>query len=659
MHSRRLAAWLLLAPLALQAQPLPASWALEDPQLAAYFAAAVGRLEARCLADVQTRSDWEAVRPRRHQQLLDMLGLWPPPARTDLQAEVSGRVDGGDLLVESLRFQSLPGLYVTANLYLPKGLSAPAPAILYVCGHSPVKTNGISFGNKVAYQHHGIWLAQQGYVCLMVDTHQLGEIEGDHHGTYRLGQWWWNSRGYTPAGVEAWNGIRALDYLESRPEVDPGRIGMTGRSGGGAYTWTVAALDERVRVAAPVAGITDLRNQVVDGAVEGHCDCMFYLNRHQWDFPLQAALVAPRPLLIVNTDADTLFPLDGVQRLFSATRRLYRLLGAEDELGLVIAPGPHVDTQDLQVPVVRWFDRHLKGATTPVTNAALARYPGHTLRALGTAPADARNSRIQREFGPPTNPPPADLEALRLILRDRCFLGWPGADEPLGLRELSSETNGTVRLRVFEFQSQPHVVLRLVVADQPGTPPQWSRFVVLDDAGWDSWMGAWAPRFPGAAGRLAGNPAQASAGVVPVWTGPAPGEVLFAMAPRGEGPHRWTGDARKQTQIRRRFPLVGQTLDGMRVWDIGRGLEAARRLGSGSEVILTARGRSAVNAALAAVFEDPTPMLDLQELPDRLEDEPDHLGRATVTDTANLLRLLEDGRAQQAERGSTGTGGPR
>src|SRR5215217_655671 len=110
------------------------------------------------------------------------------------------------------------------------------------------------------------------------DTIQLGEIRGEHHGTYKDGRWWWAARGYTPAGVEAWNGIRALDYLETRPEVDRSRIGMTGRSGGGAYSWWVAALDDRIKVAAPTAGITTLRNHVVDGAVEGHCDCMFTVN---------------------------------------------------------------------------------------------------------------------------------------------------------------------------------------------------------------------------------------------------------------------------------------------------------------------------------------------------------------------------------------------
>ena len=89
--------------------------------------------------------------------------------------------------------------------------------MFYVCGHSNRGRNG----NKTAYQSHGIWFARHGYVCLMVDTLQLGEIAAIHHGTYREGRWWWHSRGYTPAGVECWNGIRGIDYLISRPTSTP------------------------------------------------------------------------------------------------------------------------------------------------------------------------------------------------------------------------------------------------------------------------------------------------------------------------------------------------------------------------------------------------------------------------------------------------------
>ena len=241
----------LLSPAARSAEPY--SWAVE-PGLAAYFAAETAKLRDACLADVETLEDWEAKRGEFREQLLEMLGLEPLPERTDLKATVTGRVEREDFTVENVHFQSRPGLYVTGNLWLPKGLDGPAPAVLYVCGHGSTKIDGVSYGNKVSYQHHGAWFARNGYVCLTIDTLQLGEIEATHHGTYRYKMWWWNNRGYTPAGVEAWNCVRALDYLQSRAEVDGERLGVTGRSGGGAYSWWIASIDDRIKAAVPVAG---------------------------------------------------------------------------------------------------------------------------------------------------------------------------------------------------------------------------------------------------------------------------------------------------------------------------------------------------------------------------------------------------------------------
>ena len=177
-----------------------------DQELAAYFHAQTGALEGRCLADIRSLADWQARRGEYRRQLQEMLGLWPMPERTDLKPVITGKLDQPEFTVEKLHFQALPHLYVTANLYLPKKLEQPAPTILYVCGHSRVVTNGVSCGNKTGYQRHGEWFARNGYVCLVIDTLQYGEIQGHHAGTYREGQWWWNSRGYTPAGVEAWFG---------------------------------------------------------------------------------------------------------------------------------------------------------------------------------------------------------------------------------------------------------------------------------------------------------------------------------------------------------------------------------------------------------------------------------------------------------------------
>ncbi len=161
--------------------------------------------------------------------------------------------------------------------------------------------------------------------------------------------------------MEAWNAIRAIDYLETLPSVDRTRIGITGRSGGGAYSWFAAALDERIDVAVPVAGITDLQNHVVDGCVEGHCDCMYFVNYYGWDYNRLAALVAPRALLLANSDNDSIFPIDGVESIHRDIAAHYRKLGASNKFGLLLTPGPHQDTQELQVGAFRWLLTHLTG----------------------------------------------------------------------------------------------------------------------------------------------------------------------------------------------------------------------------------------------------------------------------------------------------------
>jgi hypothetical protein len=218
----------------------------------------VTEIEATTERDLANPAEWMSRAAEHRVELLEMLGLNPLPERSPLNAVIVDKLDHPLFTVEKIHFQSRPGLYVTGNLYVPKERKTPLPTILYVCGHSQMKSGEISFGNKTGYQHHPTWYAMNGFVAFVIDTIQLGEIEGLHHGTHHLNMWWWNSRGYTPAGVEPGNGMRARDYLQSRPVVDPERLGVAGRSGGGAYSWYIAAVDERIKAAVPVAGITDL-----------------------------------------------------------------------------------------------------------------------------------------------------------------------------------------------------------------------------------------------------------------------------------------------------------------------------------------------------------------------------------------------------------------
>ncbi len=609
-----------------------------DESLAQYFRYETARLTERCLADVRTLEDWQARREEYRRQLLDMLGLWPMPERTRLNPVVTGNLEQVDFTVEKLQFQAMPHLYVTGDLYLPKRVEKPAPAILYVCGHAKVVTNGVSCGNKAGYQHHGAWFARNGYVCLMIDTVQLGEIEGMHHGTYRENQWWWNSRGYTPAGVEAWFGIRALDYLCSRPEVDKERIGMTGRSGGGAYTWTVAALDDRVKVAAPVAGMTDLQNQVVDGAVDEHCDCMFFLNKYRWDFPQLAALIAPRPLLIANTDKDGMFPLDGVVRLYQKTKRVYQLYGQATNVGLLITEGPHADSQDLQVPVFRWFNRFLKSDKGPVEMVAKPCFAPDQLRVFDTLPADQVNTRIQETFVPMASigsVVPADqTQEWKAKLREEVFRGWPeeGANVVPALCGRSDKDG--LRREVYLVEAQPGVPLKLYLVRPKARRAKQIVLQVLDAQTWTNSPAKALWLDPDSPGREL--PSQLALQVKKEQT------VLAFFAPRAVEPAKWMSKPGKLTQVRRRYMLLGQTLDSMRVWDIRcavRAMTGIEGLEKG-RMRMVAQGQMGVNAAYAALFEPGVERIELQSLPASHRDGPDYLQVLKLWDIAQLMQVL-------------------
>ncbi len=626
-----------------------------------YFQAETARLAEACLADVRSLADWEAKRVVYRQQLFEMLGLDPLPPRTELRPQITGRVEHDEFIVEKLHFQSQPGLYVTANFYLPRQRSGPLPTILYVCGHAQMRRDGVSLGNKTGYQHHGAWFARNGYACLTIDTLQLGEIEGMHHGTYgvRRGdgfqhQWWWLSRGYTPAGVEAWNCIRALDYLQTRPEVDPQRIGVSGRSGGGAYSWWIAALDERIKVAVPVAGITDLQNHVVDGCVEGHCDCMYMVNLYRWDYAQVAALVAPRPLLITNTDKDRIFPLDGVVRLHDKVRKIYELYGRGDALGLQISEGPHRDIQELQVAAFHWFNRHLKGEDPPIEMAARKLFEPEQLKVFDTLPADERNTRIQETFTARAPQPtvPADASAWAAqrdaclhALRHKVLGGWPQQPGPLEVQRVFRHVRDSVELTAYDFNSQQHVRLRMYIARPARSqPPELVVLSVLDEPAWREFLSTYRVAFADALqGERAAEPDRnAFEQVQGMFT--LHNWAIAYVAPRGVGPAAWEPAERRQTQVRRRFYLLGQTLEGMQAWDVVAAAEALRAVAPQRDVPLWihAQREMAGVALYASLFVPDVRRLDLHELPQSHYQGPQLLGVLRYLDMPQAVALAAE-----------------
>lgn len=547
-------------------------------------------MTAACLNEVRSVADWEAQRPVRRRQLAEMLGLDPLPPRTPLNARLTGTLERPEFRIEKVVFESSPGLYVTGNFYAPTGTPGPAPAILYLCGHSPHPR-----GAKSQYQDRTGWYARNGYCVLVLDTLEFGEVPGIHHGTHDLGRWSWLSLGYTPAGVEVWNAMRALDWLQTRPEVAADRIGVTGISGGGAITWYLAALDDRVAAAAPSCSTYTFGSQAAHWLARGQCDCIFYHNTYAWDFPVVAALIAPRPLLITSGRNDTIFPPDGYHEVFQRAQRVYDAFagGPSDRLREVDAEVGHTDAPEFLRASREWMNRWLRNDPRPLDTPPpdTHRETADALACLSELPADAVNFRIQDTFTSPVRleapATPADWTRRRTEvlarLRDRVFRGFPAhrvdADVQWGrdsggwvaryarYRELTLQTEPGVRIRAQLYSPrQPTGPIPLViVAKEPG-----ETFFPMD-------VDEWLPLF----GRCH---------LLVVRT-------RFSETTLGFG---------NLSDLERTAAWVGRTITSMRIWDLGQSIHWALAEGGlqPSRVLLHGRGDMAVVAMYAGLLDE-------------------------------------------------------
>ena len=571
-----------------------------DALIHSVLVAETARLDVKFLDGATTKAAWDKKRPVLKEQFLDMLGLSPLPEKTPLKATVTGTVEQGDIVIEKVHFQSLPGLYVTGNLYKPRhGPERALPAILYVCGHSNLGRDG----NKAGYQRHGVWFANNGYVCLVIDTLQLGEVAGKHHGTHNLGRFWWHSRGYTPAGVECWNGVRAIDYLCSRPDVDANRIGVTGRSGGGATTVWIAVADDRVKVAAPVSGFSDLESHVAHKVINGHCDCMFPINTYQWEFTTMLAMIAPRPLMFANSDADPIFPMDGNRRIIAKLRQCYEMLGVKDRLEEVVTTGKHEDTPELRTPVFRFFNQHLRNKPAPVLDGEFTKIDAKTLRVFpedSDLPKDSINDRVDQLFVPkadvklPTNPDDFGnwKDGLLTQLKERSFRAI-ATSPPLSETKLLCEVDDLGSLVKYSY---PVVVVLNPTEDSAAAKVYWCRKLAIEPSG------------------------------------------IFTLRPRGGGSKQWTVKNPPNT-VERSYALLGQTVDTGRVQDVIAVVGQVET--KGPSVWLVGRGPAGVIAAYSALLApDKIHQVLIADPPTSHTDGPHFLNVMRTLDIPDALGLL-------------------
>ncbi len=317
----------------------------EGPQITPYLEYQLDRAwkfdeerQAR-FAAVRNEADIGRLQTELRGHLLAMIGGLPAE-KTPLNARITGTVQRAAYRIEKVIFESVPGFHVTALLYIPDPPASPKPAVLVPCGHSE---NG-----KIYYQYVCTRLAKLGYVVFCWDPVGQGErsqfwdaaqkrsrynlVCGEHAVLGNLAY----LAGANLARWEIWDGIRALDYLLTRPEVDQDRIAITGTSGGGTQTALIGALDTRIRAVMPSCYITALpmrmANRIFKDPDSDPEQDLYGMVSNEVDHPGLLALVYPRAVF-ASVAVEDFFPVEGARKTMRETASLYRRLGQADRVG--------------------------------------------------------------------------------------------------------------------------------------------------------------------------------------------------------------------------------------------------------------------------------------------------------------------------------------
>jgi cephalosporin-C deacetylase-like acetyl esterase len=400
----------------------------------------------------------EQVRARQKEIrriLLDSIGGLPPE-RTPLKLRRTGSLDRGDYRVDKIIYESQPGFYITANLYVPQTGASRYPAVLHPLGHS------LTGKSRAFYQTISIGLVRQGFVVLTYDPIGQGErriffdgqiedsLVGGATSEHQMVGVQSLPAGESVARYRIWDGMRSIDLLESLPEVDPDRMGIAGCSGGGTLTAYIATLDDRLKVAVPACYMSAWEEQL-PGTGPQDAEQQFFdqlkLGLSHGDF---AIAFAPKPYLICSTTED-FFPLEGARRTFEEARRLYRLMNAGDKIAWFVGPGGHGMPKQSREALYSWMKRWLQNEEGPASEGEIvleyeedlhATDTGQVGTSLGGETASTLNIRRARTIQPqrPALHEPGAVEKWRDSVRDelRSALRLEAATFALNLRKLET-----------------------------------------------------------------------------------------------------------------------------------------------------------------------------------------------------------------------------
>lgn len=421
-----------------------------------------------------SKQAWEARRQQVREQLLVALGLWPMPEKPPPQAVVHGKIDRDDYTIEKVFFASMPGHYVSGNLYRPKGKSGRLPGVLCPHGHWQ---NGRFFerddkaaqaeidkgaektmaGARYPLQARCAMLARMGCVVFhydmvgVADSKPIPHADGfaDTEALLRL---------QSAMGLQSWNSIRALDFLLDQPDVDPKRIGVTGASGGGTQTFILCAIDDRPAAAFPAVMVS---TQMQGGCV---CENAPYLRVGTGNVEI-AALFAPKPLAMSGANDWT---IDIERKGLPELKSLYGLYGAQDKVMAKCFPQfDHNYNQVSREVMYNWFNKHLGlGWPEPVVEKPFVPVPPAELSVYT-----------------PDQPRPKDaagaerLRQLMTLASDHQIEGLKPKDAE-SLKEYRRVIGTALRVMIHDLLPGPGDVEAMEVGKGKDDGQRWARFLI-------------------------------------------------------------------------------------------------------------------------------------------------------------------------------------
>lgn len=438
---------------------------------------------SRVIASLETPAQLSQYQRETRAKLQAALGNFP--ARTPLNPRVAGVIERGDYAIEKIIFESRPNYFVTANAYVPRRHAAPYPAVIAPVGHW-----GLGKGFE-EYQRLGAYLARRGYLVLVYDVPGQGERRqyfnpvlgralidpGGSHWFVTLEHGYAGGQAILTAGNYAsylvWDGIRALDYLTQRKDVDPERLACTGTSGGGLQTELISAIDERIKVSIPVCyGGCNPDSPTRPGLSITDID----------------ALIAPRPLLMIEATGDPRGAVLGKQKRHQEVARLYGLVGKPQQTRFMIAEGPHGYIESMYEAAYDWLEsawpstKPKPAIEEPIVPAEppeklFATATGEVTTSLGGETVFSLNRTKARELRSDVQFPKnrSDLPTWRGEMRDKILsrLGVEFNSAPLQPASLVQRDEGSLQMEKVVYYSEPEIFVPglLFLPKTPGPHP--------------------------------------------------------------------------------------------------------------------------------------------------------------------------------------------